>query len=98
MTNKRKRFSAEKKVRLLRLHLIEKQPLSQVCDENGLNPNVFYRGQKQFFENSAAAFDLANMEVCFTQLMVLAGMIFGPPLYQLSYLPGTRAMPASAVA
>ena len=56
MKNKRKRFSAEEKVRLLRLHLIEKQAVSQICDENGLNPNVFYRWQKQFFENAPAAF------------------------------------------
>ena len=57
MANKRKRFSAEEKVRLLRLHLIEKQPVSQVCDDNGINPNVFYRWQKQFFESGAAAFN-----------------------------------------
>ena len=60
MTNKRKRFSAEEKVRLLRLHLIEKQPVSKICDENQINPNVFYRWQKQFFEGGAAAFDLAG--------------------------------------
>ena len=57
MANKRKRFGAEEKVRLLRLHLIEKQPVSQVCDDNGINPNVFYRWQKQFFESGAAAFN-----------------------------------------
>ena len=57
MANKRKRFSAEEKVRLLRLHLIEKQPVSQVCDESRINPNVFYRWQKQFFESGAAAFN-----------------------------------------
>jgi len=44
----------------LRLHLIEKQPVSRICDENGLNPNVFYRWQKLFFENAAAAFDQAG--------------------------------------
>ncbi len=60
MANKRKRFSAQEKVRLLRLHLIEKQPVSQVCDDNGVNPNVFYRWQKQFFESGPAAFDRAS--------------------------------------
>ena len=60
MKNKRKRFSSEEKVRLLRLHLLERQPVSQICDENGVNPNVFYRWQKQFFENAAAAFDQAG--------------------------------------
>jgi transposase len=56
MANKRKNYSAEGKVRLLRLHLIEKEPVSDICDRHGLNPNVFYRWQKVFFENGAAAF------------------------------------------
>ncbi|MHC4752965.1 MAG: transposase [Planctomycetota bacterium] len=60
MKNKRKRFTAEEKVRLLRLHLIEKEPVSDVCDRHGLHPNVFYRWQKQFFENGAAAFEKAG--------------------------------------
>ncbi len=56
MANKRKKFSPQEKVRLLRLHLIEKEPVSDICDAHGLNPNVFYRWQKIFFENGAAAF------------------------------------------
>jgi len=56
MVNKRKKFSPEEKVRLLRLHLIEKEPVSDICDRHGLNPNMFYRWQKQFFENGAVAF------------------------------------------
>ncbi len=57
MSNKRKKYSAQEKVRLLRLHLIEKEPVSDICDRYGLNPNVFYRWQKVFFENGAAAFN-----------------------------------------
>jgi len=60
MTNARRKFSAEEKVQILRLHLLEKQPVSDVCDKFGLNPNVFYRWQKQFFENGAAAFNQAD--------------------------------------
>jgi transposase-like protein len=56
MANKRKKYSSEEKVRLLRLHLIEKELVSDICDRHGLNPNVFYRWQKQFFENGTAAF------------------------------------------
>ena len=56
MAKKRKKFSPEEKVRLLRLHLIEKEPVSDICDSHGLNPNVFYRWQKIFFENGATAF------------------------------------------
>lgn len=57
MSNKYKKFSAEEKVRIIRLHLVEKRPISDICDEIGLNPNVFYNWQKQFFENGAAAFE-----------------------------------------
>jgi len=60
MSTKRKKFSPEEKVRLLRLHLIEKVPVSDICDQHGLNPNVFYRWQQQFFENGAAAFSQAG--------------------------------------
>ena len=56
MSNKRRKFSPEEKVRILRLHFIEKEPISDICDRHGLNPNVFYRWQKIFFENGAAAF------------------------------------------
>ena len=59
MSNKRKKYSAQEKVRLLRLHLIEKEPVSDICDRHGLNPNVFYRWQKLFFENGTAAFNQA---------------------------------------
>ena len=60
MANKRKKFSPEEKVRLLRLHLIEKEPVSDICDRHRLNPNVFYRWQKIFFENGTAAFAQAG--------------------------------------
>jgi len=53
----RRRFTALEKVAVLREHLVEKAPVSEVCDKHGLNPTVFYRWQKEFFENGAAAFE-----------------------------------------
>jgi transposase-like protein len=35
---------------------VEGVPISDLCDERGLQPTVFYRWQKEFFENGAAAF------------------------------------------
>jgi transposase len=35
---------------------LDKVPISDLCDELGLQPTVFYRWQKEFFENGAAAF------------------------------------------
>jgi transposase-like protein len=52
----RKHYTAEEKVAILRRHLLEQEPVSRVCDELELQPTVFYRWQKEFFENGAAAF------------------------------------------
>jgi len=60
MTKQRRRFTPEEKVRILRRHFLEKVPVSDLCDELGVNPNVFYTWQKAFFENGAAAFVKSN--------------------------------------
>ena len=52
----RKHYSPEEKVLILKKHLIEQLPVSTICDEYHLQPTVFYRWQKEFFENGAAAF------------------------------------------
>jgi len=57
MKNTRRQFKPQDKVRIIRLHLLEQKPVSDVCDEYGLNPTVFYRWQKEFFEHGAAAFE-----------------------------------------
>lgn len=56
MKKARKQYTAEEKVAILRRHLLEQVPISKLCDELGLQPTVFYRWQKEFFENGAAAF------------------------------------------
>ncbi len=60
MAGRRRKFSAEDKVRILRRHLVDKVPVSDLCDEQGLHPTLFYKWQKEFFENGAAAFDRGN--------------------------------------
>src|SRR5713101_141992 len=56
MRKERKHYTAEEKVAILRRHLLDKVPVSDLCEELGLQPTVFYRWQKEFFENGAAAF------------------------------------------
>ena len=53
----RRKFTASQKVAILRQHLVENVPVSDVCDQYGLKVNMFYRWQKEFFENGAAAFE-----------------------------------------
>jgi transposase-like protein len=60
MEGKRRKFSAEEKVRILRRHLIDKIPVSDLCDEKGIHPTLFYKWQKEFFEHGAAAFERSN--------------------------------------
>ncbi len=56
MTRERRSFTPEQKVALLRLHLLEKKPVSDICQEHRLSVNLFYLWQKQLFENGTAAF------------------------------------------
>ena len=56
MTKKRKQYTAEEKVAILRKHLVEKVAVSDLCEEYNLQPTVFYRWQKTFFENGVQAF------------------------------------------
>ena len=60
MRKERKHYTAEEKVAILRRHLLDKVPVSDLCEELGLQPTVFYRWQKEFFENGAAAFQAAE--------------------------------------
>jgi len=56
MRKERKHYTSEEKVSILRRHLLDHVAVSDLCEELGLQPTVFYRWQKEFFENGAAAF------------------------------------------
>lgn len=52
----RRHFTTEQKVALLKRHLADKVPVSDLCNEAELQPSVFYEWQRQLFENLAGAF------------------------------------------
>jgi transposase len=56
MKKQRKHYTPEEKVAILRRHLLEQVPISELCDKHGLQPTVFYRWQKEFFENGRLPF------------------------------------------
>jgi transposase len=56
MKKQRKYYTPEEKVAILRRHLLEQVPISELCGKQGLQLTVFYRWQKESFENGAAAF------------------------------------------
>ena len=58
MAQPRKHFTADETVSILRKQLLEKVPISTLCDQyQPLNPDLFYRGPKEFFERGSAAFE-----------------------------------------
>ena len=57
MSKARRHFAGTEKVGILKKHLIDKIPVSDLCDEFDLYPNQFYGWLKEFFENGHAAFD-----------------------------------------
>ena len=56
-TPERRHFTPAAKVAILRKHLLEGQPVSEVCSEAGIAVSQFYQWQKTFFEQGAAAFE-----------------------------------------
>ncbi len=57
MNKQRRHFEGTQKVAILKRHLLDKVPISDLCDELGLYPNQLYNWLKEFFENGQAAFD-----------------------------------------
>jgi transposase-like protein len=57
MSRQRRHFEGTEKVAILKRHLIDKVPVSDLCDELDLYPNQFYGWLKEFFENGHTAFE-----------------------------------------
>jgi transposase len=57
MSKQRRHFEGTEKVAILKRHLIDKVPISNLCDELDIQPTQIYDWLKKFFENGHAAFD-----------------------------------------
>jgi len=55
MTQKRKRrhYTPEQKANLLRRHIVGKDPVSDICNEESLQPSVFYGWLNKLMENAS---------------------------------------------
>jgi transposase-like protein len=51
----RRNFTTEQKVALMRRHLVDKEPVSKICEEEKLQPSLFYQWLRQAFDNLAGA-------------------------------------------
>jgi transposase len=57
MSAQRRHFTGAEKLAILRQHLIEKLPLSEVCQKHQISPTLFYFWQKKLFEEGASVFE-----------------------------------------
>ena len=57
MSQTRKSVAAAEKLAILKRYLVEKTPISQLCEELDLQPSQIYYWQAQLFEQGAAAFE-----------------------------------------
>ncbi len=60
MRKQRNNYTAQEKVQILKRHLVDRVPVSDLCDEYNLQPTVLYRWQKEFFENGDSVFERKN--------------------------------------
>ncbi len=55
MNGERRHFTPNDKVAALKRHLLEGVPVSTICDQLGIAPTLFYRWQRELFENGRKA-------------------------------------------
>ena len=54
---KRRHFSPDEKATILRRHLSDKVPVSDLCEEYKIQPSLFYRWQRQLLAHAAKALE-----------------------------------------
>ena len=55
--SKRRHFSPHEKVAAVKRHLLERLPISAICEELKISPNMFYRWPQELFENAHLSFE-----------------------------------------
>jgi transposase-like protein len=56
-SRERRHFTPQQKVAIVKRHLVDGVPISDLCDQHQILPTQFYQWQKQLFENGATAFE-----------------------------------------
>ena len=57
MNSERRHVTPQERIAALKRHLLEGVPVSTICDELGIAPTLFYRWQKELFENGHTLFE-----------------------------------------
>jgi transposase-like protein len=54
---KRRTFQPELILKILKKHLVDKVPISELCTKHNITPTDFYRWQKRLFEQGEGIFE-----------------------------------------
>jgi transposase-like protein len=57
MSQQRKSVAGPEKLAILKRYLVDKVPISDLCDQHGLQPSQIYYWQAQLFEHGASIFE-----------------------------------------
>jgi transposase-like protein len=72
--DKRKRYTAEEKIKIFREVLEDGRSISAVAEKYGLSPNNIFTWRKQLFESGVRLFEINNLslkgEVCCSLVVV----------------------------
>ena len=60
---KRKRYTAEEKIKILREVLEDGKPISEVAEHYGLHPNNIFNWRKQLFEGGIQIFQIKRTDI-----------------------------------
>ena len=63
MRRQRRHFTSEQKAAIVRQHLVDRKSISDLCEEHGIQPTVFYRWQKQVFDSLPSLFERSAAKV-----------------------------------
>ena len=61
--DKRKRYTAEEKMKILREVPEDRKPISQVAEQYGLHPNNIFAWRKQLFEGGIQVFQIKRPDI-----------------------------------
>jgi transposase-like protein len=63
MGRKRKRYTSEEKVKILREVLEDGKSISTVAEKHGVHPNLIMNWRKHLFENALQTFEIKRPEI-----------------------------------
>jgi len=59
-TNQKRSWEAHQKLAIIKSHLVEGKSVSEICEEHGISPSLYYKWQTTLFENGADTLERKN--------------------------------------